>query len=180
MWPPTTPHCAIIVSRQRCKSTLIVLCWGWGVCIPRSISSYNCLTLLWPQWNRSLFLHRVPCVETGLPWCTQNGFLGQCWLQPHGSGDLCGFGGLFCRMPPQSTLHRQFPRHNCDSVLRTRHLCLHETSHNFSKVFTLLCTIIVPMPDPLIYTLTNMQMRNTIRKVWCPERFGEGKTMIWG
>ncbi|XP_043336799.1 olfactory receptor 4P4-like [Cervus canadensis] len=39
------------------------------------------------------------------------------------------------------------------------------------KVFTLFYTIIVPMLNPLIYTLRNMEMKNSIRRVWCNKRF---------
>ncbi|CAD7679690.1 unnamed protein product [Nyctereutes procyonoides] len=46
------------------------------------------------------------------------------------------------------------------------------------KVFTLFYTIIVPMLNPLIYTLRNTEMKNAIRKVWCTERFWKGKPMI--
>lgn len=47
------------------------------------------------------------------------------------------------------------------------------------KVFTLFYTIIVPMLNPLIYTLRNMEMKNSIRRVWCNKRFWEGNLMIW-
>ena len=43
------------------------------------------------------------------------------------------------------------------------------------KVFTLFYTIIVPMLNPLIYTLRNTEMKNAIKNVWCSERFWEGK-----
>ncbi|XP_061019812.1 olfactory receptor 4P4-like [Dama dama] len=46
------------------------------------------------------------------------------------------------------------------------------------KVFTLFYTIIVPMLNPLIYTLRNMEMKNSIRRVWCNKRFWEGRLMI--
>ena len=46
------------------------------------------------------------------------------------------------------------------------------------KVFTLFYTIIVPMLNPLIYTLRNMEMKNSIRRVWCNKRFWEGSLMI--
>ncbi|XP_006904909.1 olfactory receptor 4P4 [Pteropus alecto] len=46
------------------------------------------------------------------------------------------------------------------------------------KVFTLFYTIIVPMLNPLIYTLRNMEMKNAIKKVWCNERCGQKKPMI--
>ena len=43
------------------------------------------------------------------------------------------------------------------------------------EVFTLFYTIIVPMLNPLIYTLRNMEMKNSIRRVWCNKRFWEGR-----
>ncbi|XP_029812547.1 olfactory receptor 4P4-like [Suricata suricatta] len=35
------------------------------------------------------------------------------------------------------------------------------------KIFALFYTIIAPMFNPLIYTLRNSEMKNTMRKVWC-------------
>ncbi|VCX39264.1 unnamed protein product [Gulo gulo] len=46
------------------------------------------------------------------------------------------------------------------------------------KVFTLFYTIIVPMLNPLIYTLRNTEMKNAIKKVWCTGRFWKGNPMI--
>ncbi|XP_004483987.2 olfactory receptor 4P4-like [Dasypus novemcinctus] len=46
------------------------------------------------------------------------------------------------------------------------------------KVFTLFYTIIVPMLNPLIYTLRNMEMKNAIRKVWCNQLFLKRKQII--
>ena len=46
------------------------------------------------------------------------------------------------------------------------------------KVFTLFYTIIVAMLNPFIYTLRNMEMKNSIRRVWCNKRFWEGRLMI--
>ncbi|XP_014444152.1 olfactory receptor 4P4-like [Tupaia chinensis] len=39
------------------------------------------------------------------------------------------------------------------------------------KVFALFYTIIAPMFNPLIYTLRNTEMKNTMRKVWCQTLF---------
>ncbi|XP_064152242.1 olfactory receptor 4P4-like [Loxodonta africana] len=47
-----------------------------------------------------------------------------------------------------------------------------------NKVFTLFYTIIVPMLNPLIYTLRNTEMKNAISKVWHNKMFVEGKQMI--
>ena len=47
------------------------------------------------------------------------------------------------------------------------------------KVFALFYTIIVPMFNLLIYTLKNMEMKNSIRRVWCNKRFWEGRLMTW-
>ncbi|XP_004474029.1 olfactory receptor 4P4-like [Dasypus novemcinctus] len=46
------------------------------------------------------------------------------------------------------------------------------------KVFALFYTIIVPMFNPLIYTLRNFEMKNALRKVWCQKGFLIGKQMI--
>ncbi|XP_062951075.1 olfactory receptor 4P4-like [Cynocephalus volans] len=46
------------------------------------------------------------------------------------------------------------------------------------KVFTLFYTIIVPMLNPLIYTLRNTEMKNAIRRVWCNQRLLEGNPVI--
>uniref|UniRef100_G3TTR6 Olfactory receptor n=1 Tax=Loxodonta africana TaxID=9785 RepID=G3TTR6_LOXAF len=43
------------------------------------------------------------------------------------------------------------------------------------KVFTLFYTILIPMLNPLIYTLRNTEMKNTISKVCCNQMFVEGK-----
>ncbi|XP_010853125.1 PREDICTED: olfactory receptor 4P4-like [Bison bison bison] len=45
------------------------------------------------------------------------------------------------------------------------------------KVFMLFYTIIVPMLNPLIYTLRNMEMKIFIRRVWCNKTFWEGRLM---
>ncbi|KAK7797995.1 hypothetical protein U0070_004157 [Myodes glareolus] len=43
------------------------------------------------------------------------------------------------------------------------------------KVFALFYTMIVPLFNPLIYTLRNTDMKNAMRKVWCQEKLSEGK-----
>ncbi|XP_057585562.1 olfactory receptor 4P4-like [Hippopotamus amphibius kiboko] len=43
------------------------------------------------------------------------------------------------------------------------------------KIFSLFYTIIVPMFNPLIYTLRNTEMKKAIRKVWCQKIFYEEK-----
>ncbi|XP_006902392.1 PREDICTED: olfactory receptor 4P4-like [Elephantulus edwardii] len=43
------------------------------------------------------------------------------------------------------------------------------------KVFALFYTIFVPMFNPLIYTLRNMEMKNTIRKIWYYQLFLGGR-----
>ncbi|XP_008562736.1 PREDICTED: olfactory receptor 4P4-like, partial [Galeopterus variegatus] len=46
------------------------------------------------------------------------------------------------------------------------------------KVFTLFYTIIVPMLNPLIYTLRNTEMKNAIRRVWHNQRLLERNPVI--
>ncbi|XP_058383598.1 olfactory receptor 4P4-like [Diceros bicornis minor] len=41
------------------------------------------------------------------------------------------------------------------------------------KIFALFYTIIAPMFNPLIYTLRNTEMKNTMRKVWCQILFSK-------
>ncbi|XP_005372316.1 olfactory receptor 4P4-like [Microtus ochrogaster] len=43
------------------------------------------------------------------------------------------------------------------------------------KVFALFYTMVVPLFNPLIYTLRNTDMKNAMRKVWCQEQLFEGK-----
>jgi hypothetical protein len=46
------------------------------------------------------------------------------------------------------------------------------------KVFALFYTIIAPMFNPLIYTLRDMEMKKSLRKVWCQQPFLTGKQVI--
>ncbi|XP_049635812.1 olfactory receptor 4P4-like [Suncus etruscus] len=43
------------------------------------------------------------------------------------------------------------------------------------KVFALFYTMIAPMFNPLIYTLRNTDMKNAMKRVWCRDKFLEGK-----
>ena len=59
-----------------------------------SLSSCDCFTFLWPQWNRPLFLWCISFVETSLHWYTQNWLFCHCQFWLDGTGALCGFDGL--------------------------------------------------------------------------------------
>lgn len=43
------------------------------------------------------------------------------------------------------------------------------------KVFALFYTMIAPMFNPLIYTLRNKDMKNAMKRVWCRDKWLEGK-----
>ena len=47
------------------------------------------------------------------------------------------------------------------------------------KVFALFYTMIVPMFNPLIYTLRNTDMKNAMRKVWGRDKLSAGKWSLW-
>ena len=163
-----------------------------GTSFSWSLSSWDCFTFLWPQWNRSLFLWCVFFVETSLHWYIQN------WLFVVANSGLMGLVNFVVLMASYILILYNVRTYFSESHHKALSTCSSHitvmilffvpvifvyirpaTTLPEDEVFTLFYTIIVPMLNPLIYTLRNMEMKNSIRRVWCNKRFWEGRLITW-
>ncbi|XP_045642436.1 olfactory receptor 4P4-like [Ursus americanus] len=178
-------HYAILMNRRRCNSILRASCAGGFLhslglflltiflpfCGPNEIDHYFCD--VYP-------LLKLACIEThkiGFLVIANSGLMGL----------LIFYFMILYNVRAYSAENRHKALSTCSSHITVVILFFAPvifvyirpaTTLPEDKVFTLFYTIIVPMLNPLIYTLRNAEMKNAIRKVWCAERFWKRKPMI--
>ena len=146
-----------------CCHDCCFLRWAFLCSFGQFLVSFSLSTVLWPQGNRSLLLPWVSVAETGLHWQHQNRSPGHRRFGPHGPGDFCGLVDILLYPTPLAVPTSLW--WFCFFAPLFYVYFRPVTTLPEDKVFPLLCTIIAPMLNPLIYTVRNFEMKNSIKKL---------------
>ena len=146
-----------------CCHDCCFLRWAFLCSFGQFLVSFSLSTVLWPQGNRSLLLPWVSVAETGLHWQHQNRSPGHRRFGPHGPGDFCGLVDILLYPTPLAVPTSLW--WFCFFAPLFYVYFRPVTTWPEGKVFPLLCTIIAPMLNPLIYTVRNFEMKNSIKKL---------------
>ncbi|XP_004683580.1 PREDICTED: olfactory receptor 4P4-like [Condylura cristata] len=179
-------HYMIIMSRTRCNLLVLAACIGGAIhaiplfttamrlpfCGPNEVDHYFC----------DVFpLLKVACTDTYITGVLVIAFSGMVALVTFVV--LCfSYGVILFTLRNQSAEGRRKALSTCWSHITVVILFFAPvifiylrppTTFPEDKIFALFYTIIAPMFNPLIYTLRNAEMKNTMRKLWCQTLFSK-------
>ncbi|EHA97389.1 Olfactory receptor 4P4 [Heterocephalus glaber] len=181
-------HYMIIMSRTRC-SLLIMAAWASGAA--HSFSQFSMITGLpfcGPNEIDNYYCDIFPLLKVA---CTDTYVTGVLVVANSGMVALVTFVLLFgsyiiilFTLRNHSAEGRRKALSTCGSHITVVILFFGPSIFSYlrppttfpeDKIFALFYTIIVPMFNPLIYTLRNSDMKKALRKVWCQKIFLEEK-----
>ncbi|XP_004682851.1 PREDICTED: olfactory receptor 4P4-like, partial [Condylura cristata] len=177
-------HYMIIMNRTRCNLLVLAAWVGGGVHSFPQFSMAITLPFCGPNEIDHYFCDIFPLLKVA---CTDTYITGILVITFSGIISLVTFVGLFLSygiilftLRNQSAEGRRKALSTCWSHITVVILFFAPvifiylrppTTYPEDKIFAIFYTIVAPMFNPLIYTLRNTEMKNTMRKFWCQTLF---------